>query len=161
MTDSNETLDQANDLGLIIGAHVVTQRRWYTHHGIYAGNGKVIHYAGLSRSLRHAPVEVASCDEFAGGHAMWVKFTPDARYTGADAVRRAYQRLGENRYRLMTNNCEHFCAWCLYGESRSCQIERLTSLAQRGREFIARALRQIAETKAFRGFFPPTTSLAV
>jgi hypothetical protein len=71
---------------------------------------------------------------------MWVERAPDARYFGADAVRRAYQRLGENHYRLMTNNCEHFCAWCLYGESRSVQIERLTSIAQRGRRFVAKTL---------------------
>ncbi|WP_368622214.1 lecithin retinol acyltransferase family protein [Paraburkholderia sp. BR13444] len=157
MTDSTKTLDQADDTGLVIGAHVVTQRRWYTHHGIYAGNGKVIHYAGLSRSLRRAPVEEVSCDEFAGGHAIWVERTPDARYGGADAVRRANQRLGEDRYRLMTNNCEHFCAWCLYGESRSGQIERLTSLARRGREFVAKALLH-AGTKAF---LAGTTRLAV
>jgi hypothetical protein len=54
MTNSTETLDQADDRGLVIGAHVATQRRWYTHHGIYAGSGKVIHYAGLSRSLQRA-----------------------------------------------------------------------------------------------------------
>ena len=32
-----------------MGAHVVTQRRAYTHHGIYVGSGKVIHYAGLAQ----------------------------------------------------------------------------------------------------------------
>ncbi|ANI59976.1 NC domain containing protein [Pseudomonas sp. GR 6-02] len=30
--------------------------------------------------------------------------------------------MGENQYRLLTNNCEHFCNWCLYGESRSDQV---------------------------------------
>ncbi len=28
-------------------------------------------------------------------------------------------RFGKNPYRLITNGCEHFCAWCLYGASRS------------------------------------------
>jgi hypothetical protein len=40
-------------------------------------------------------------------------------------VARARSRLGENRYRLTTNNCEHFCEWCLSGESRSEQVERI------------------------------------
>jgi hypothetical protein len=39
-------------------------------------------------------------------------------------VERARSRLGENRYRITTNNCEHFCEWCLRGESRSEQVER-------------------------------------
>jgi hypothetical protein len=31
-------------------------------------------------------------------------------------------RVGENRYRLLTNNCEHFCNWCLWGKSYSEQV---------------------------------------
>jgi hypothetical protein len=26
-------------------------------------------------------------------------------------------------YRLLTNNCEHFCEWCLWDERRSYQVE--------------------------------------
>jgi len=44
-------------------------------------------------------------------------------------VARARSRLGENRYRLTTNNCEHFCEWCLSGESRSEQVERIVRRA--------------------------------
>lgn len=38
-------------------------------------------------------------------------------------MRRARSRLGEDRYRLTTNNCEHFCAWCITGDSRSDQVD--------------------------------------
>jgi Lecithin retinol acyltransferase len=31
--------------------------------------------------------------------------------------------VGEDRYRLLTNNCEHFCEWCLHGAARSFQVE--------------------------------------
>ncbi|MNL50817.1 NC domain protein [compost metagenome] len=37
-------------------------------------------------------------------------------------VKRALSRVGENRYRVLTNNCEHFCNWCLYGRSTSNQV---------------------------------------
>ncbi|MNI67039.1 NC domain protein [compost metagenome] len=37
-------------------------------------------------------------------------------------VKRALSRMGENRYRVLTNNCEHFCNWCLYGRSTSAQV---------------------------------------
>jgi hypothetical protein len=42
-----------------------------------------------------------------------------------EVVRRARLRLGENRYHLLTNNCEHFCEWCIRGESRSLQVDKL------------------------------------
>jgi hypothetical protein len=51
-----------------IGAHIVTRRQGYTHHGIYAGVGRVVHYAGLSRGLRRGPVEETSLSRFAAGH---------------------------------------------------------------------------------------------
>jgi Lecithin retinol acyltransferase len=32
--------------GLAAGTHLVVSRRGYRHHGIYVGQGRVIHYAG-------------------------------------------------------------------------------------------------------------------
>lgn len=111
------------DMDLAIGTHLVTHRLWYTHHGVYAGAGKVVHYAGLSRSLRRGSVHEVTLAEFAHGHPVWVRQSPGARFAGVEAVQRAYSRIGEDRYRLISNNCEHFCTWCLYGESRSEQID--------------------------------------
>lgn len=112
-----------SDTELPLGAELVTHRSGYSHHGIYVGDGKVVHYAGLCRSLRRGPVEEISVERFAGGHEVSVKVNPLARYVGPEAVRRARSRLGENRYRLLTNNCEHFCTWCLYGKGHSEQVQ--------------------------------------
>ncbi|MFM0038396.1 lecithin retinol acyltransferase family protein [Paraburkholderia strydomiana] len=109
-------------IDLPIGAHLVTQRRGYEHHGIYVGNGRVVHYAGFASSAHRGPVEEVELARFAAGQPLSIRSTPSARYIGDEAVRRARSRLGENRYRLLTNNCEHFCAWCLLGESRSEQV---------------------------------------
>ena len=110
---------------LPIGAHLLTPRRGYTHHGIYVGEGKVVHYAGLHRALARGPIEEVSLEEFADGQDIVVKSATVALYPAAAIVERARSRLGENRYRITTNNCEHFCEWCLRGESRSEQVERL------------------------------------
>jgi hypothetical protein len=107
---------------LPIGAHLVSQRNGYEHHGIYVGNGRVVHYAGFANSSRRGPVEEVDLSRFVAGHSLSIRSTQSARYVGDEAVRRARSRLGENRYRLLTNNCEHFCAWCLLGESRSEQV---------------------------------------
>jgi hypothetical protein len=43
----------------------------------------------------------------------------EACHEPEETIRRARSRLGEKRYRLFTNNCEHFVEWCLHGVSRS------------------------------------------
>jgi hypothetical protein len=109
-----------------IGAHLITPRRGYTHHGIYVGGNRVVHYAGWSRAaLTCRPVEEVSLDEFAGGREVRSRTDCTVRYTPVDVVARARSRLGEDRYRIASNNCEHFCHWCLSGENRSVQVDRL------------------------------------
>jgi len=121
------SVDAAADLPLEseppLGAHLVTQRRGYEHHGVYVGDGKVVHYAGFAGSAHRGPVEEVTLASFAAGHAVALRPHPCPRYASDDAVRRARSRLGENHYRLLTNNCEHFCTWCLFGEGRSQQVE--------------------------------------
>lgn len=114
-----------------LGAHLVTPRRGYTHHGIYAGQGRVVQYAGLARGLRTGPVEEVSLAQFADGHALWVRGEASPCFEGAEVVRRARCRIGEKRYHLLTNNCEHFCEWCLRAEPRSYQVDEWFSRPRR------------------------------
>ena len=114
-----------------IGAHIVTRRHGYTHHGIYAGVGRVVHYAGLSRGLRRGPVEEISLARFAAGHRVSVVSGVPPKFEGREVARRARSRIGEDHYRLLTNNCEHFCEWCLRGQHRSYQIDAWMALPSR------------------------------
>ena len=107
-----------------IGAHLVTPRRGYTHHGIYAGHRTVLHYAGLARNFRPGPVEEVSLERFANGRPVHMECRSAPALNEQDIVSRARSRLGENRYRLLTNNCEHFSEWSRFGTSRSHQVER-------------------------------------
>jgi hypothetical protein len=108
-----------------LGAHVISPRRGFLHHGIYVGVGRVVHYAGLARGLAPGPVEEVSLERFASGRGVWVRFHLKTPFDPAEVVRRARSRVGEDRYRVFRNNCEHFCEWCLHGEPRSYQVERL------------------------------------
>jgi hypothetical protein len=114
-----------------LGAHLVTPRVGFTHHGIYAGHGKVIHYGSLGESLRRRPVEEVSVERFAHQHAVWMRAPRTAGPDGATVVRRARSRIGEDRYSLFSNNCEHFCEWCTHGEQRSYQVERIVEVQRR------------------------------
>ena len=115
----------------MIGAHIVTRRHGYTHHGIYAGVGKVVHYAGLSRGLRRGPVEEISLARFAAGRPVSIVSGIPPKFEGWEVARRARARIGEDNYRILTNNCEHFCEWCLRGQHRSYQIDAWLTLASR------------------------------
>jgi Lecithin retinol acyltransferase len=111
-----------------IGAHLVTRRLGYTHHGIYVGEGRVVHYAGLAGVLSRGPVEEVGLAAFVGAGQVEVRVEPTARFASDVVAARARSRLGEGGYKLISNNCEHFCAWCLHGVSRSEQVEQLLAL---------------------------------
>jgi hypothetical protein len=137
---------------LPLGAHLVTPRLGYAHHGIYVGGNKVVHYAGLSSVLLlRGPVEEVSLEEFADGREVSIKTRPVPRFAPPEVVARARSRLGEDRYRLTTNNCEHFCEWCLSGESRSEQVERIVS---RVRAAVVAASRRLKEVFGIAGLNP-------
>jgi uncharacterized caspase-like protein len=106
------------------GAHLVTPRGWYEHHGIYAGAGRVVHYAGYCHGLHTGPVEEVRLDEFCQGQAFAIRDHAASPYTPSEIVERARSRIGERRYDLLANNCEHFCEWAIMGRASSVQVER-------------------------------------
>jgi hypothetical protein len=114
-----------------IGSHIVTPRQGYTHHGIYVGERRVVQYGGLSRRLRRGPVEEVSLSQFAQRREIRVRLYESSHFDREEVIRRARLRLGENRYDLLKNNCEHFCEWCMRGEPRSYQVEELSARCSR------------------------------
>ena len=134
-----------------LGAHLVTPRALYTHHGIYVGNGRVIHYAGLAYRWRRGPVEDVPLERFAHGHTIRVRRDPRC-FDPCAVVERARSRLGERSYRILTNNCEHFCSWALRDENRSLQVERFLAAPR----VIYRAIRE-----ALREWLPVSRQTAV
>jgi Lecithin retinol acyltransferase len=111
------------DSELPVAAHIVTPRRRYTHHGIYVGDGRVVHYGGVLWGLRRGPVEEVSLRQFSQGHPIAHREKGLSRFEKDEVVRRARRRLGEDRYNVFTNNCEHFSEWCVQGEHRSYQVD--------------------------------------
>lgn len=121
-----------------LAAHLVTPRTGYIHHGVYVGNGRVIHYAGFTHGVRRGPVEEVPLEGFARGRPVAVRVDRRVPFDSQEVVERCRSRLGENRYRVLTNNCEHFCEWCLRASSRSYQVERLLRRVATGLNFAPR-----------------------
>lgn len=49
-------------------------------------------------------------------------------YSPQETIDRARIRVGEKKYNLIWNNCEHFAIWCKTGLNRSHQVERLLKI---------------------------------
>ena len=127
----DHALDPAREPPL--GAHLVTPRRGYTHHGIYVGRGRVVQYGGVFLGLRRGPVEEVALLQFARGRSILLRLQESGQFDPDEVVYRARARLGEDRYNVLTNNCEHFCEWCVRGEPRSHQIDGLFARCCRAR----------------------------
>ncbi len=94
----------------------------YEHHGIDCGDGTVIHYRKPSEVVERTSVET-----FARGGKVYIR--PYAvRYIPDTVIQRAESRVGERKYNLLFNNCEHFATWCVTGVSDSRQIRNFVPL---------------------------------
>ncbi|CAG7644914.1 hypothetical protein PAESOLCIP111_04844 [Paenibacillus solanacearum] len=80
----------------------------YMHHGLYIGNGLVIHY---TKSNGKGRIQVDSLETFKNGKAIEQRHSSLKR-SRDEAINKAYGRLGESQYNLIFNNCEHFVTWC-------------------------------------------------
>lgn len=90
----------------------------YEHHGIDCGNGTVIHYRKPSETI-----ERTSLDIFTRGNPTYIKEYPQGfSFIPEIVVQRAESRLGEKKYNLVFNNCEHFATWCKTGINDSKQV---------------------------------------
>jgi hypothetical protein len=106
-----------------LGAHLITPFLGYTHHGIFVGDGKVVHYGALLYDIIRKPVEEVTLAAFAEGRTVYHVLHAETAFAPADVILRARSRLGEKRYRLLTNNCEHFVEWCFHDVHRSYEVE--------------------------------------
>jgi hypothetical protein len=64
-------------------------------------------------------VEEITLGAFANGREIWVRPDAPALFDRLEVITRARSRLGENCYRLLTNNCRHFCEWCRHGDGHA------------------------------------------
>lgn len=115
-----------------LGAHLIVNHFGYTHHGIYAGKGRVIHYSGLAHLFKKQPIEITSLSKFTHGKKIMIRQYDQPKYAGRIVVRRMRSRMHENNYHLIINNCEHLCSWAITGVESSPQVlkmmNRLTTI---------------------------------
>ena len=112
-----------------VGSHLVTLRTGYSHHGIYVGDGKVVHYSGLADGMNAGPVEEVTLATFSAGKGYSIKKHENPKFSSREIASRARSRIGENLYCVFSNNCEHFCEWCINNDHDSTQVTNGTAIA--------------------------------
>ena len=116
---------------LKIGDHIRVKRPYYYHHGVYVGEGKVIHYCGLNGDAVETPEEVfvreTSIDFFAQGSIVETAelsfFESLFSRRRKKRVKIAKKNLGVRGYNFLHNNCETFANKCCYTKTLSSQID--------------------------------------
>lgn len=105
------------DEELNIGDHIFVRLPFFTHHGLYAGNNKVIHYKGMIDAFNKDAIEEVSINEFSSGKTIYKlnSFESPVRFSEIEVLLRAYSRIGEKDYNFICNNCENFVRWCRFG----------------------------------------------
>jgi len=111
------------------GDHIAVKRHGglYKHHGIDLGDGHVIHFSGEPLNSKTPIVEKVAMEEFLkDGELEVVRYSSNKKpFSAEETIQRAEKRLGEGRYNLLCNNCEHFASWCKNGKARSTQVTKL------------------------------------
>lgn len=162
-SDSNDLqIEPSSVADLSQGDHVFVDCQGFSHHGIYVGDDRVIHFdSTIIRKLMGAingrvpEVRESSLNEFSGGGQIYVRSyrceetateSPDGESSAADhlvvdqteqVLSRARSRLGEKGYDLFDNNCEHFAIWCKTGAAASTQIDSVRRVASTGAAALA------------------------
>ncbi len=115
----------SNRTKLPLGAHLIVKHFGYSHHGIYIGRGRVIHYSGFAHFFKKHPIEITSLSKFSRGKKIRIRIYKQPKYTGRQVVRRMRSRIHENNYHLIINNCEHLCTWAITGIESSPQVHQM------------------------------------
>ncbi|MDY6853783.1 MAG: lecithin retinol acyltransferase family protein [Thermodesulfobacteriota bacterium] len=106
------------------GDHIYVRRysRFYSHHGIYMGNNRVVHYTGNGGKEKKSPrVKETVLEEFLKGGTLR-RYKHKKRLPQDETLKLAREYLTDGDYSLIFNNCEHFATYCATGKKKSRQV---------------------------------------
>jgi len=105
------------------GDHIYVRRLLYSHHGIYTGDGHVIHYSGEEKEKKDPLVRETRIEDFLKGGKLRRR-DHKKRLPASETLSRASNHLSDHGYSLALNNCEHFATYCATGRKKSGQVRK-------------------------------------
>ena len=123
------------------GDQILVSRGFYFHHGIYATDKSVYHFAppGQTDALDPSTARIieTSLEEFLKDGTLEVRvYTEEElkkKRPPKEIIECAKSHLGEGNYDIVSNNCEHFSNLCTFGAKESNQVEAVLSFLFGGR----------------------------
>jgi len=101
----------------------------FTHHGIYCGNGRVIHLNGWGGKVSEVSLQDFLGDEVSSDEILiFTLFKSDPPDKVIERARAYSENSGEpvrgsfGAYSMHSNNCEHFATFCQTGVRQSRQV---------------------------------------
>ncbi|KAL3728026.1 hypothetical protein ACJRO7_032728 [Eucalyptus globulus] len=135
------------------GDHIYTYRRFrlYSHHGIYIGEGNVIHLTrtGVNKTsldiFRREGEKLHSLHSYVYGRPLleyWLTWRGTRTIlldtkSPKEVINKAWElHEGDNfgKYDLLNNNCEHFATFCKTGIRASAQIGLISAFKPKVKE---------------------------
>ncbi len=108
------------------GDHIYVKRKGflYSHHGIYAGKGFVLHYKGALKEKKDPAVIISDIATFLNNGKLRRRLYR-RRLPRSETLQIARAHLAQKGYSLVFNNCEHFATYCVTGKKKSMQVNRI------------------------------------
>jgi hypothetical protein len=103
------------------GDHIYVRRLVYSHHGIWAGDGTVIHYTGEAKEKKDPLIRETDIEAFLKGGKL-KRRDYKKRLPSPETLSLAKKHLSNKNYSLALNNCEHFATYCATGKRKSRQL---------------------------------------
>ena len=118
------------------GDHIRVKYQNFYHHGLYEGDGMVIHFAGPTMQTLMDPQQVTvrrdTLDAFSMDRHIEVRSYSLKEKLQKRSVQKiltaARESLGQGEYDILYNNCEHFANRCVFGKGFSTQIDEMRKL---------------------------------
>lgn len=106
------------------GDVIYTKHKFYRHYGIYINENCVIHYDGKIDDifLRKMCIRETEMERFLEGKENYYVDNRKAKFDNNEVVKRARDKIGEEKFNLVAHNCEHFALWCKINKPRSKQV---------------------------------------
>ncbi len=115
------------------GDQIRVKRTIYYHHGIYVGDGLVIHFAGDDKKTETSPeqayIHQSTIEEFLCGGELEVRIydkeeRKDLRSKN-EIIALAKSELGNRGYDFLKNNCEDFSNRCAFKSKHPTQVDEI------------------------------------
>lgn len=115
-TDKKASIHKTDFISFLEGA-VSYEILTFSDDGKVPQHEKIDLISGSEIRCRFSQKDMILFGKMLFGQKIITIFTPE------ETIKRAKTRLGEKKYNLATNNCEHFALWCKIGLHESTQVD--------------------------------------